>query len=60
VPWSSAYQQISRRLRRNFKTSTTCPIHGKIVHIFEKVKPEGHAEEVMGFLKDGKEAAKAK
>lgn len=33
---------------------------GKIVHVFEKVKPEGHAEEVLGFLKDGKKAAKAK
>lgn len=33
---------------------------GKIVHIFEKVKPEGHAEEVLTFLKDGKKAAKSK
>ena len=33
---------------------------GKIVHVFEKVKPEGHAEEVLTFLKDGKKAAKAK
>jgi thioredoxin-dependent peroxiredoxin len=33
---------------------------GKIVHVFKKVKPEGHAEEVLGFLKDGKKAAKAK
>ena len=24
---------------------------GKIVHIFEKVKPEGHAEEVLEYLK---------
>lgn len=24
---------------------------GKIKHIFEKVKPEGHAEEVLGYLK---------
>ena len=33
---------------------------GKIVHVFEKVKPEGHAKEVLTFLKDGKKAAKAK
>jgi peroxiredoxin Q/BCP len=33
---------------------------GKIMHVFEKVKPEGHAEEVLTFLKDGKKAAKAK
>ena len=33
---------------------------GKIMHVFEKVKPEGHAEEVLAFLKDGKKAAKAK
>jgi peroxiredoxin Q/BCP len=33
---------------------------GKIVHVFSKVKPEGHAEEVLTFLKDGKKAAKAK
>jgi len=33
---------------------------GKIVHVFEKVKPESHAEEVLTFLKDGKKAAKAK
>jgi len=32
----------------------------KIMHVFEKVKPEGHAEEVLTFLKDGKKAAKAK
>ena len=24
---------------------------GKIQHIFEKVKPEGHAEEVLAYLK---------
>ncbi len=29
---------------------------GKIEHIFEKVKPEGHAEEVLEYLK---QAAKA-
>src|SRR5205085_9908885 len=34
--------------------------NGKIMHVFEKVKPEGHAEEVLAFLKDGKKAAKAK
>ena len=33
---------------------------GKIMHVFEKVKPEGHAEEVLAFLKDEKKAAKAK
>lgn len=25
---------------------------GKIEHIFEKVKPEGHADEVLEYLKD--------
>jgi thioredoxin-dependent peroxiredoxin len=30
---------------------------GKIAHIFENVKPEGHAEEVLDYLK---ESAKAK
>jgi peroxiredoxin Q/BCP len=25
---------------------------GKIKHIFEKVKPEGHAEEVLAVIKD--------
>jgi thioredoxin-dependent peroxiredoxin len=25
---------------------------GKIQHIFEKVKPEGHAEEVLAYLKE--------
>ena len=30
---------------------------GKIQHIFEKVKPEGHAEEVLDYLK---ESAKGK
>ncbi len=30
---------------------------GKISYIFEKVKPEGHAEEVLQYLKDGKKAA---
>jgi len=31
---------------------------GKIQHIFAKVKPEGHAEEVLAYLKEaGKGAA---
>lgn len=25
---------------------------GKVAHIFEKVKPEGHAEEVLAALKE--------
>jgi peroxiredoxin Q/BCP len=25
---------------------------GKIQHIFEKVKPEGHADEVLDYLKE--------
>ena len=29
---------------------------GKIQHIFEKVKADGHAEEVLGYLKDSKKA----
>ena len=31
---------------------------GRISHIFEKVKTEGHAEEVLGYLKNGKKAAR--
>jgi len=32
----------------------------KIQHIFEKVKPEGHAEEVLAYLKEsGKSQARA-
>jgi peroxiredoxin Q/BCP len=27
---------------------------GKILHIFEKVKPEGHDQEVLAWLKEGK------
>jgi peroxiredoxin Q/BCP len=30
---------------------------GKIRHIFEKVKPEGHAEEVLAYLKESAEGA---
>jgi peroxiredoxin Q/BCP len=30
---------------------------GKIVHIFEKVKPEGHAEEVLAYLKKSAKGA---
>ena len=26
---------------------------GKIVHVFEKVKPDGHAEEVLSYVKNG-------
>ena len=26
--------------------------HGRIAHIFEKVKPEGHADEVLAALKE--------
>jgi peroxiredoxin Q/BCP len=33
---------------------------GKIANVFEKVKPEGHAEEVVAFLKAGKKASGAK
>ena len=33
---------------------------GKIAHVFEKVKPEGHAEEVLAVLKDGKNVGKTK
>lgn len=33
---------------------------GKIAHIFEKVKPEGHAEEVLDFLKNGAKSEEAK
>ena len=27
---------------------------GKIEHVFEKVKPDGHAEEVLSYLRQGK------
>lgn len=30
---------------------------GKIQHVFEKVKPEGHAEEVLEYLKEAGKAA---
>ena len=30
---------------------------GKIQHIFEKVRPEGHAEEVLAYLKDSTQGA---
>jgi peroxiredoxin Q/BCP len=30
---------------------------GKILHIFEKVKPEGHAEEVLAYLKESAKGA---
>jgi thioredoxin-dependent peroxiredoxin len=30
---------------------------GKIEHIFENVKPDGHAEEVLEYLKSAKSAA---
>ena len=30
---------------------------GKIKHIFEKVKPEGHAEEVLSWLKEAQKGA---
>ena len=32
---------------------------GKIEHIFEKVKPEGHAEEVLAYLKDRDKAQRS-
>ena len=30
---------------------------GKIQHIFEKVKPEGHAKEVLAYLKESAQGA---
>jgi len=30
---------------------------GKIAHVFENVKPDGHAEEVLEYLKSAKSAA---
>ena len=30
---------------------------GKIMHIFHKVKPEGHAEEVLAYLKEAQKGA---
>ena len=31
--------------------------NGRIQHIFEKVKPEGHAEEVLAYLKESAKGA---
>ena len=31
---------------------------GKLVHIFEKVKPDGHAEEVLAYVKANAKPAK--
>jgi thioredoxin-dependent peroxiredoxin len=31
---------------------------GRIAHIFSPVKPEGHAEEVLAYVKDAAKAAK--
>ena len=39
------------------RTTFVIDPEGRIEHIFEKVKPDGHAEEVMEYLK---ESAKAK
>ena len=30
---------------------------GRILHIFEKVKPDGHAEEVLAYLKESAKGA---
>jgi peroxiredoxin Q/BCP len=40
------------------RTTFIIGLDGKIQHIFPKVKPEGHAEEVLAYLKEtGKGAA---
>lgn len=33
------------------RTTFLIGAEGKIAHVFEKVKPEGHAEEVLAFVK---------
>jgi len=33
---------------------------GKIAHIFSPVTPDGHAEEVLAYVKEGKTATKGK
>jgi peroxiredoxin Q/BCP len=42
------------------RTTFVIGADGKIAHVFAKVKPEGHAEEVLEFLKSGKKAGAAK
>ena len=37
--------------------NVSCNPDGKIQHIFEKVKPEGHSEEVLAYLKESAKGA---
>ncbi len=42
------------------RTTFVIGLDGKIAHVFNNVKPDGHAEEVLAALKDGaKKAAKS-
>jgi thioredoxin-dependent peroxiredoxin len=40
-----------KKVRGVARTSFIIGPDGEIQHIFEKVKPEGHAEEVLAYLK---------
>ena len=39
------------------RTTFVIGTDGKIIHIFEKVKPEGHAEQVLDYLKTAMKGA---
>jgi peroxiredoxin Q/BCP len=39
------------------RTSFVIGPDGKILHIFEKVKPEGHADQVLDYLKTAMKGA---
>jgi peroxiredoxin Q/BCP len=41
-----------KKVRGVARTTFIIGPDGKIQHIFEKVKPEGHAEEVLAYLKE--------
>lgn len=38
------------------RTTFVIGADGKIEHVFENVKPEGHAEEVLAYLKESGKA----
>ena len=46
-----------RKLMGVARTTFVIGPDGKIKHIFEKVKPEGHGEEVLAYLKQSAQGA---
>ena len=46
-----------RKYQGILRTTFVIGPDGKIQHIFEKVKPEGHAEEVLAYLKNSTKGA---